>query len=63
LISRAGALEPSQHLSIEPQRHKLLGIVGFGAPALNEFIAAVDVGSLKKNRLSIREFRHIRAVE
>jgi 3-methyladenine DNA glycosylase/8-oxoguanine DNA glycosylase len=48
LVSRTGALEPSQHLGIEPQRHKLLGIVGLRAPALNELAAAIMIGALKK---------------
>src|ERR1700676_1364553 len=47
LISRAGALEPSQHLGIEPQRNKLLGIVGFRTPAPNQLAATTVVSGSK----------------
>src|SRR3954465_9362094 len=56
LISGAAALEPSQHLGIEPYRHKLLGIIGFWTPAPNELVAMVDVGTLKK---IVGQFRNL----
>src|SRR4030081_2019943 len=47
LISRAAALEPSQHLGIEPQRDKLLGVVRFRTPAPNQLATTTVIRGCK----------------